>query len=23
VEFFEGWKPMSPLQLAVEEVMSE
>ncbi|GKB18292.1 hypothetical protein Tco_0395702, partial [Tanacetum coccineum] len=23
VEFFEGWKPLSPLQLAVEEVMSE
>ncbi|GJV01576.1 putative laccase [Tanacetum coccineum] len=23
VEFFEGWKPWSPLQLAVEEVMSE
>ncbi|GJZ55399.1 retrotransposon gag domain, retroviral aspartyl protease [Tanacetum coccineum] len=22
-EFFEGWKPLSPLQLAVEEVMSE
>ncbi|GKF16009.1 hypothetical protein Tco_0057471, partial [Tanacetum coccineum] len=21
VEFFEGWKPLSPLQLAVEEVM--
>ncbi|GJU81577.1 hypothetical protein Tco_1283942 [Tanacetum coccineum] len=23
VEFFEGWKPLSPLQLAVEEVISE
>ncbi|GKC93572.1 hypothetical protein Tco_1159014 [Tanacetum coccineum] len=23
VEFFKGWKPLSPLQLAVEEVMSE
>ncbi|GJR65027.1 hypothetical protein Tco_0011092 [Tanacetum coccineum] len=23
VEFFEGWKPLSPLQLAMEEVMSE
>ncbi|GJU89320.1 hypothetical protein Tco_1301743 [Tanacetum coccineum] len=23
VEFFEGWKPLSPIQLAVEEVMSE
>ncbi|GJW81166.1 retrovirus-related pol polyprotein from transposon TNT 1-94 [Tanacetum coccineum] len=23
VEFFEGWKPLLPLQLAVEEVMSE
>ncbi|GJZ40208.1 hypothetical protein Tco_0586771 [Tanacetum coccineum] len=23
VEFFEGWKPLSPLQLVVEEVMSE
>ncbi|GJY29365.1 hypothetical protein Tco_0405132 [Tanacetum coccineum] len=23
VEFFEGWKPLPPLQLAVEEVMSE
>ncbi|GJV78840.1 hypothetical protein Tco_1514710 [Tanacetum coccineum] len=23
VEFFEGWKPLSPLQLAVEEVMSD
>ncbi|GKD98777.1 hypothetical protein Tco_1382674, partial [Tanacetum coccineum] len=23
VEFFEGWKPLSPLQLAAEEVMSE
>ncbi|GJU73368.1 hypothetical protein Tco_1264773 [Tanacetum coccineum] len=23
VEFFKGWKPKSPLQLAVEEVMSE
>ncbi|GJX19403.1 hypothetical protein Tco_0222080 [Tanacetum coccineum] len=23
VEFFEGWKPLSPLQLDVEEVMSE
>ncbi|GKE75979.1 hypothetical protein Tco_1542099, partial [Tanacetum coccineum] len=23
VEFFEGWKPLSPPQLAVEEVMSE
>ncbi|GJZ56126.1 hypothetical protein Tco_0611319, partial [Tanacetum coccineum] len=23
VEFFEGWKPLSPLELAVEEVMSE
>ncbi|GJV22235.1 hypothetical protein Tco_1371255 [Tanacetum coccineum] len=23
VEFFEGWKPLSPLQLAVKEVMSE
>ncbi|GKA44709.1 RNA-directed DNA polymerase, eukaryota [Tanacetum coccineum] len=23
VDFFEGWKPLSPLQLAVEEVMSE
>ncbi|GKC15937.1 retrovirus-related pol polyprotein from transposon TNT 1-94 [Tanacetum coccineum] len=23
VEFFEGWKPLSPLQLAVEEVMLE
>ncbi|GJW65313.1 hypothetical protein Tco_0117197 [Tanacetum coccineum] len=23
VEFFEGWRPLSPLQLAVEEVMSE
>ncbi|GJR78265.1 hypothetical protein Tco_0149050 [Tanacetum coccineum] len=23
VELFEGWKPLSPLQLAVEEVMSE
>ncbi|GKA14674.1 hypothetical protein Tco_0694320 [Tanacetum coccineum] len=23
VEFFEGWKPLSPLQLAVEEVTSE
>ncbi|GJX34045.1 putative RNA-directed DNA polymerase, eukaryota, reverse transcriptase zinc-binding domain protein, partial [Tanacetum coccineum] len=22
VEFFEGWKPLSPLQLAVEEVMA-
>ncbi|GKD64649.1 hypothetical protein Tco_1306757, partial [Tanacetum coccineum] len=21
VEFFGGWKPLSPLQLAVEEVM--
>ncbi|GKE78698.1 hypothetical protein Tco_1544818, partial [Tanacetum coccineum] len=21
--FFEGWKPWSPLQLAVEEVMSD
>ncbi|GJW00067.1 hypothetical protein Tco_1555318 [Tanacetum coccineum] len=23
VEFFEGWKPLSPLQLVVEEVISE
>ncbi|GJR50618.1 hypothetical protein Tco_1401139 [Tanacetum coccineum] len=23
MEFFEGWKPLSPLQLAVEEVTSE
>ncbi|GJU78250.1 hypothetical protein Tco_1275320 [Tanacetum coccineum] len=23
VEFFEGWKPLSPLQLVVEEVTSE
>ncbi|GJY66545.1 hypothetical protein Tco_0468783 [Tanacetum coccineum] len=23
VEFFEGWKPLSPLQLVMEEVMSE
>ncbi|GJS54382.1 mutator type transposase [Tanacetum coccineum] len=23
VEFFEGWKPLSPLQLAVEEVISK
>ncbi|GJS68788.1 hypothetical protein Tco_0683353 [Tanacetum coccineum] len=23
VEFFEGWKPLSPLQLAMEEVMSK
>ncbi|GJT83407.1 hypothetical protein Tco_1057749 [Tanacetum coccineum] len=23
VEFFEGWKPLTPLQLAVDEVMSE
>ncbi|GKB97561.1 hypothetical protein Tco_0983698 [Tanacetum coccineum] len=23
VEYFEGWKPLSPLQLAVEEVISE
>ncbi|GJY51071.1 RNA-directed DNA polymerase, eukaryota, partial [Tanacetum coccineum] len=23
VEFFKGWKPLSPLQLAVEKVMSE
>ncbi|GJS40382.1 hypothetical protein Tco_0565425 [Tanacetum coccineum] len=23
VEFFEGWKPLSPLQLAIEEVMLE
>ncbi|GJW92016.1 hypothetical protein Tco_0169569 [Tanacetum coccineum] len=23
VEFFKGWKPLSPLQLAMEEVMSE
>ncbi|GJT71036.1 hypothetical protein Tco_1030322 [Tanacetum coccineum] len=23
VEFFEGWNPLSPLQLVVEEVMSE
>ncbi|GKB45466.1 hypothetical protein Tco_0896219, partial [Tanacetum coccineum] len=23
VEFFEGWKPLSPLQLAMEEVMLE
>ncbi|GJY23013.1 hypothetical protein Tco_0396671 [Tanacetum coccineum] len=23
VEFFKGWKPLSPLKLAVEEVMSE
>ncbi|GKA08336.1 hypothetical protein Tco_0687667 [Tanacetum coccineum] len=23
VEFFKGWQPLSPLQLAVEEVMSE
>ncbi|GKD95609.1 hypothetical protein Tco_1379506, partial [Tanacetum coccineum] len=23
VEFFEGWKPLSPLQLVVKEVMSE
>ncbi|GKF51082.1 hypothetical protein Tco_0147549, partial [Tanacetum coccineum] len=23
VEFFKGWKPLSPLQLAVEEVMSK
>ncbi|GJZ60608.1 hypothetical protein Tco_0616424 [Tanacetum coccineum] len=23
VEFFEGWKPLLPLQLAVKEVMSE